>query len=820
MDQQIVSDMPDSLHPDLLRRVCSEEEVIDAQNTSALDDLFVGVAQERLLQTLDLALGESSKNNVFIAGISGPRALNAVKTYVTQYLKAGNSPSTAKDWCYLYNFDTTLEPIVIATDKGKGKALKERMSKVLEELRERIPAALVRDEVVAEREQIHTAFQSWRDVTSAQIIHDAKEEGILVVFGEQTMVYIIDTAKEPEVKEGRKIIPTLDSDARDALPAEKLQALDAVQNKWVHRVRMTFVEDQRRGREASEGTVELNRRVVREAVDSVFKKFRIVSSEQATAYGDKLKNFAIDNFAIFTEEYRQQQQESRAPQQNMFIPWTINVLVDNSEREIPPVVVDYDGTFQDLVGRVERVGGNYGVLYTDHTMISAGSIADANGGYLIVDAMNVLRNTGSYDVIKRVLNNGILKIEDLMSFYGMGSTIPLQPRPIPVNIKVIMIGSRHLWDLLAHYDDPEFLDHFELKAEVAPEVARTPQETSALAAWTRQYARANQLLTPENGALQRLVEHTGRLADSQQRLSTDFRELEPVVSEASHLAKRAGADVISAGHVRQALERKFYRSDLYYRRWQEMIRDKKIILPLKGTEVGQMTILAVMDFGDIRLGFPGRLTCTWAMGRPGFVSIERESKMAGKILHKGELTVQGYLKSLFAKNKQLALEVTYTAEQTYSMVDGDSASMALFYCIISSLADVPIRQDIAITGSMSQRGEPQPIGGVNEKIEGFFDCCTINGLTGTQGVIIPRSNAGDLMLNERVVEAVASDAFHIWAIDDIAQGARILMGMDAGSRLPGFAFTPGSLFDLVDKQLFQIARTARNFSKEQDDMII
>ena len=253
-----------------------------------------------------------------------------------------------------------------------------------------------------------------------------------------------------------------------------------------------------------------------------------------------------------------------------------------------------------------------------------------------------------------------------------------------------------------------------------------------------------------------------------------------------------------------------------------MIKKGELIIPMSGQEVGQMTILAVMGMGDVSLGFPSLLTSTWSVGRPGFMSIERESKMAGQILHKGELTVQGYLESLFAKKYPLSLKITYTAEQTYGPVDGDSASMALFYCIISALAEVPITQGIAITGSLSQYGKPQPIGGVNPKLEGFFDCCTLNGLTGNQGVIIPQSNAADLMLSERVVEAVEQGQFHIWPIDNIKDGIRILMRREAGDRLPDYTFTPDSVFDLVSKQLFEAANNARNFfsNKDRDDLMI
>jgi len=820
MAEQAISVVPIPLTFDALRRVCTEQEITETpadtkQEGSILDDLFIGVDQSRLLQALQLGLHESSKNHIFITGLSGPHALNAIRTFVNDFLKNSDKKAPEpKDWCYIYNFDNPLEPIAIALNKGRGLALKERMEKLLLELQERIPAALVEDEVVTQRQSITLGMGMWWESERFRIVQGAREEGMWVSFeGEFPSAGLISRNRREIEREGRIITPLMETkELQDLSPDERSERI-AVRDKWIHRLNMAQVEYERRLREMQQTLTELGRRVIGKTVDNAFARVRLTSSERATAYSQKLKTYAIDNFGIFDPT---NQQEHPSPHEKPFLPWAVNVLVDNNNQEIPPVIVDYNGTFEGLVGNIRRVASNGGVIYTDHTMINAGSVARANNGYLIVDAMNILQNSGSYQMLKRVLSNEVLKIEDLMSFYGMGSMMPLEPMPIPLNIKVIMVGSPYLWSMLA-YLDPEFLNHFEIKAEVAASVDWTPQETYMLARWTRRYGQVNNLLPFQDDALRRIVEHAGRLADTQTQLSTDFRQLEPIVREASYLAAQENAEGVNASHVRSALERKFYRSNLRYQRRQERIRDKKIILPLRGEAVGQMTILAVSDLGDMQIGFPARLTCEWSMGRPGFVSIHREAKLAGNILTKGELTVQKRLTSLFAKKHPLALDISYTAEQTYGIIDGDSASMALFYVIISALSNVPLRQDIAITGSLSQRGEVQPIGGANEKIEGFFESCAITGLTGTQGVIIPQSNASDLMLNDRVLDGVRDGTFHIWAINTVDEGMRILMGKEAGERKPDFTFTENSVYDLVDKQLRETVLNARSFFKNTED---
>lgn len=823
MAEQKISLMPPSLTLDLLRRICTQQEVREASDTKQekgmLNDLFIGADQPRFEQALQLGLHESSRNHIFIAGLSGPRALSGVQTFVNSFLKSETKKAAeTKDWCYIHNFDDPLEPIVISLNRGRGTALKERMEKLLSELQERIPAALVQDEALTQRQTIMLGMGMWWDSERFRITQEAREEEVWISFeGEYPSVGLISRTQKEITREGRTITPIMNPrELQDLSPDEREERI-ATQDKWIHVVNMAGVEYQRRLRHMQEAVSKLNRDVVGKVVDDSFARVRFTSSEHAASYAQKLKNYTIDNFEIFNQG---NEQGSPPPHHKPFLPWAINVMVDNGKQEIPPVIVDHDGTFENLVGNIRRVAGNGNILYTDHTMIVAGSLAQANNGYLIVDAMNILRNTGSYQMLKRVLSNEVLKIEDIMSFYGMGSGVALEPMPIPLHVKVIMVGSHYLWSMLAYYD-PEFLDHFELKAEVAPRVDWTTQEANALANATRHYAHMGKLLPFQDDALQRIVEHAGRLADTQTKLSTDFRQLEPIMREASYLAGQESAERVNASHVRNAIERKFYRSDWRYQRMQSMIRDKKIILPLKGEAVGQITILSVGNLGDIRIGFPGRLTCEWSMGRPGFISIQREAKLAGNILTKGELTVQKALESLFAKKYPFAVNISYSDEQTYGKVDGDSASMALFYCIISALADVPIRQDIAITGSLSQRREPQPIGGVNEKVEGFFETCAITGLTGTQGVIIPASNAKDLMLNDRVLDAVRDSAFHIWAIDTVAEGMRILMGMEAGERKSDFTFTENSVYNLVDKQLRDIAINARRFFKnEEDDLLI
>lgn len=818
-EQHIAFLVPDPLAINLLRRTCTEEEIsfmAGEHKTTTPDDLFIGVDQGRFTSALEFGLSDSSQGHIFITGLSGPRALNAIKKHVGDFLKTQGSAAYApQDWCYLHNFTNPLEPISVFLGKGRGKSLKDRMAKLLTDLQERVHGELTRDDIVAQRQQRTSDLRNWWESLRTSIVREAKQEGIYVDYrNEYTVVRPLSYLPKSEKNTDDKDVPALmQTEELDVLAPQDRQRIVVAHEKWIHRVNMSGVEYQKRSRETREAITALDHGVVCDAVEEAFKEIGFRSSEKVSSYGQQLKDFAIEQF---TPQY--EEQPNKPQMQNPGLPWNVNVLVDSSQQEGPPIIVDYDGTFQSLVGQIQRIANNQGVAYTDHTMIGPGSIVEANGGYLIVDAMNVLRNTGSYDVLKRVMNNEMLKIEDPMSFYGMGSTVPLQPAPIPIKMKVIMIGSMYLWHLLAHHD-PEFLQHFDLKAEVTSEVDWNAQEVTALGQWTQAYAKDKKLLPLENRALQRIVEHAARLADSQHKLSTDYASIEPIVHEASYIALKDQHTYVSAIHVRRAIETKFYRANFRYQRMQQMIRDKKILLPLKGERVGQITILAVADFGDMQIGLQNRLTAGWSIGRPGFLSIHREAGLAGDILKKGEMTVQSALLGLFAKRYPMAVNITYTIEQTYNGIDGDSASMALFYAIVSSLSGIPIRQDIAITGSLSQWCEPQVIGGLNEKIEGFFDTCAFSGLIGTQGVIFPEANRDDLMLSERVIEAVAEGKFSLWACRDINHGMQILMNAETGTQNPNYSFTEGSVYHLVDKQLQTIARNARDFFKKEDDGI-
>ncbi|MDP3769365.1 MAG: ATP-binding protein [bacterium] len=816
MNDMPLSAMPSELEPSLLRRTCTDEDLVGATKPlNIFDDLFIGVDQGRLLQALELGLHDSSKSHIFVAGLSGPQALDALKSFVMNFLKSKDKKSPEpKDWCYIYNFDDSLQPIAIALEHGKGKRLKERLEKILADLQEKIPAALTREDMVHKRQQINIGLQIWGDSNRREIIRGAKQDDILVLFekGEAFVNPISKKTQQPSRRGKEKPPQFMGPDELETHSPEEQDRLRQNQVKWLLKVQMHFVELTEKSTKATDATIEVNREAVRETVKEIFDRLLTVrSSKNAESYVEKLKTYTVEHYGIFDRRYQQQHQQ-QAPHDDLFLPWKVNVYVDNSEQSGPPVVVEPNGTFQDFVGRIERVGGGHGLIYTDHTKIGAGSVQRANGGYLIIDAMSLLQNQ-SYPVLKRILNNEIVKTEEYSSFLGVGSTVPLQPRPIPLNVKVILAGSRSLWSMFAHHD-PEFFDHFDIKAEISPIVDWTPQEASALSAWTKRYAQIQSLVPPDKSALKRIIEHSSRMADSSKSLSTDYGKIDPVLREASFLAEKEKAPHISVVHVRSAIDRKFYRSSLAQEYRQRMIRDRKILLPLKGEAVGQITIMSVNDFGDMMVGFPGRVTVQWSMGKPGFLSIHKEAGLGGDILKKAELTVQSHLLSMFAKKYPFSVAVSYTKEQVYGMVDGDSASIALFVALLSALSGIAIRQDIAITGSLSLFGEPQPIGGANEKIEGFFESCSLTGLTGTQGIIIPRSNLDELMLNERVVEAVENHMFHLWPINNENEVIRILMGKDAGKLEENYAYTPGSVYDVVDKKLFEVARNARQFFSE------
>jgi lon-related putative ATP-dependent protease len=537
---------------------------------------------------------------------------------------------------------------------------------------------------------------------------------------------------------------------------------------------------------------------------------------EVVAHLDEVRDDILENLDQFRTEPSEAEADPPAlpfrrsdAQELLARRYEANLVVDRVGAQGAPVVIELNPTYSNLFGRIEQEA-QFGALVTDFSLIRGESLHRANGGYLVLPVEDLLRNPFAWEGLKRALENREILIEDAASQVGFITTKSLKPQPIPLRVKVILIGRPDLYQLLRAYDE-RFSELFKVKADFDSRMDRTEASIQDYAAFVCTVCEAEGLKHLDDGALAKVVEHGSRLVEDQEKLSTRFGEISDVIREASYYATAEDAPLVSAAHVQRAIEERFYRSNLIQERIQEMVKRGSILIDVTGQKVGQVNGLSVLGLGDISFGQPSRITASIALGRDGVMDIEREAEMGGPIHTKGVLILSGYLAEQYARNRPLSLSARLVFEQSYSGVDGDSASSTELYAILSSLADLPIKQGIAVTGSVNQKGEVQAIGGVNEKIEGFFEVCKAGGLTGKQGVMIPSSNVPNLMLKEEVVEAVRQGKFHVWPVRTIDEGIEILTGVPAGKRQADGTFETGRVHYLADRRLEELAETMCKF---------
>jgi lon-related putative ATP-dependent protease len=493
--------------------------------------------------------------------------------------------------------------------------------------------------------------------------------------------------------------------------------------------------------------------------------------------------------------------------------YTVNVLVTHKDGKGAPCVYESNPTYFNLLGRLEHKF-QYGVATTDFSMIKAGSLHRANGGYIVIDALDLLRNMFSYDALKRAIRNREIRLEDIWEQYRLISTTTVRPEAIPLSVKVILVGTPYIYYLLYSLDE-DYRELFKVKADFDNRMDATEETVHKYAAFIASTTKKDKTLPFDRTGVAGIVEYGARLAGHQKKLSSQFSEVNDLVREASYWARKAESPVVKGEHVEKALEEKIFRSNRIEERIQEMMVEGTIIVDTSGEKVGQINGLAVLGMGDYMFGNPSRITARTYTGKSGVVNIERETKMSGKIHEKAILIITHYINSTYARKKPISFSASITFEQLYDMVEGDSASCAELFVILSSLSGIPLKQNLAITGSMDQHGEVQPIGGVNEKIEGFFDLCRVRGLDGTQGVIIPRKNMNNLMLKKDVLEAVKNGTFSIYAIDRVEEGLELLTGIPAGELKDDGTWPEGSVNYLVMKRLEEITQAYKDTEKKE-----
>jgi lon-related putative ATP-dependent protease len=797
----VVSEVPVSE----LRRTCDPRSL--ACDTSAdLVPLEAIIGQDRAVRSLQFGLEIKEVGfNVYVAGVPGTGRTTATRRFLENIAKAKPVPP---DWCYVTDFRDSYRPKALSLPPGRALEFAADMKKLVELARKEIRRAFESEEYAAKKEQTVKAFREKRDDLFLRISEEAKREGFVI---ETTPVGLFTIP----VVNGK---PMTDESFL-ALKPERRKEITEKREKLQADLQATARQASGLERTATEELNKMDREVALYAlgpvVDELKQKYRDVPG--VIAHLDAVRDDMLANRSQFMAEPEAQQAlpfPMPSAEDMLSRKYAVDVIVDNSELKGAPVVTEMNPTYNNLFGRIEKEA-QFGALITDFSMIRGGSIHRANGGYLVLPAEEVLLNLFSWDSLKRALKNKEIGIEEAAERLGFMATKSLLPQAIPLDLKVVLIGQPILYYAL-HAADENFGELFKVKADFDTRMERSDANVKDYVAFVCRLCSQQGLKHLDGEALARVVEHGSRIAEDQEKLSTRFGEIADLVKEANYYATRDKADYVTASHVEQAIEAKLYRSNLLQERIQEMIKRGTIMIDVAGKKVGQVNGLSVTDLGDIAFGQPSRITASISLGREGVIDIEREVKLGGPIHSKGVMILSGYLAEKYAHDKPLSLSARLAFEQSYGGVEGDSASSAELYALISSLAGLPIKQSIAVTGSVNQKGEVQAIGGVNEKIEGFFEVCKAKGPLAGQGVVIPQSNVSNLMLKPEVVAAVREGAFHIWPVKTIDEGMEVLTGWKAGARSADGSFEQGTVNFLVDKSLSKLAEIMKDFAKEAE----
>ena len=796
--------MPDNLwelKPENLRAAC-DINTLGFETTSDLAPLkFKVVAQGRAQRALEFGLGiKDHEYNIYVAGPRHARKTETIKDYVSELAAKEPCPP---DYLYVHNFKEPERPRSLVLPTGRGRTFKTDMEELLTNLKIHVPEIFESEEYNNRREALVSQFTKERNAILQELDTRANQEGFILNISHTGLMLFPGKEGKPMAEEELK---ALSEEERESL-RKRSNALHAEMNEAIAKIRRMEKEFQEAERKLDQ---DIALAAVGQNIEDLVEKYQ--DYPQVTEYlkeveGDILKN--IDDF----------KKKSGGPSplpfpmpEPSFTQYQVNLFVDNAECKGAPVILETNPNYTNLLGGVER-RAQFGALVTDFTLIRPGSLHRANGGFLILNIMDLLRWFFSYEALKRCLKEREIKIEDLAEQMGFIAARTLQPQPIPLSIKVILIGDPYLYQLLFTYDD-DFGKLFKIKAQFDWEMKKTPEHVGEFCALVATYCKDEKLLPIDRTGMARLIEHAQELTGRQEKLTLQLKDVLDVVKEANYWARTNEHQVINGEDIDKAIEEKTYRSDLPEEKLQEFIDDGMLFIETAGAVVGQINGLSVYTLGDHAFGRPTRITASYSLGKEGVVAIDREAKLAGNIHNKGVLILASFLKGRFARNKPLTLSANLTFEQSYGMVEGDSASMAELLTLMSVLADVPMKQNIAITGSVSQRGEAQPIGGVNWKIEGFYKVCKSRGLDGTQGVVIPKTNVKDLMLKKEVVEACKAGKFHVWAVGAVDEALELMTGLPAGKLQADGTFEADSVNARVDDTLRRLMEMAREFMQE------
>ena len=785
------------------------------KTTDDIEPLKEIIGQHRGVEAFRFGAGIKKEGyNIFVTGVSGTGRLSTVKRLLEEIsAKDGKVPD---DLCYINNFKNNESPVLLKLKAGLGKELRKDVHNFVETLKKEVPRLFEGQEYINRKKEIMEEYEKKGKGFFKELDKRVRNEGFALVDIQ------IGQIKRPEV------MPLVDGNPvhidqveemveKGRFPKEEFEEMKAKHASLREEIDQIFLELRDLQKEIQRNTEEMDRLLfMKTAADGIrpFKE-KYANEKVDTFFKDMLEDMG-DNLQIFATRPQEVMPglPFAFPQGDAFQPYQVNLLVDNSEQKGPPVIVESYPTYRNLFGSIERVVDRSGVWRTDFSKIKAGSFIKANGGYLVLNLLDAAMEAGVWPALKRSLKTSKMEIQTYDPFY-LFTTTGLKPEPIEMDAKVVIISNAYLYQLLIAYDE-DVTKIFKVRADFDTSMNRDEDSVLKFSRFIKRKVDEDHLKPFDNKAIAALVEHAVRMTGRQEKISTSFPMLRDIVQEADYWAGQDGKSKVSADHIDRAIDARIYRSNLVEEHIQEMIDRGSLMIDTDGEVVGQVNGLAVYSLGDHMFGKPSRITASTSMGRAGIINIERESDLSGNTHNKGVLILGGYLRKKYAQDKPLSISASIAFEQSYGGVDGDSASSTEIYALLSSLSAVPIKQYIAVTGSINQKGEVQAIGGVNEKIEGFYDCCRKTGLTGKQGVMIPETNVKDLMLRKDVVEAVKKGQFHIYSVRSIDEGIEILTGKKAGESKADGTYPKGTVNYLINEKLMSLAEGLSKFGKENN----
>ncbi|WP_292727025.1 Lon protease family protein [Methanoculleus sp.] len=774
---------------------------VECASTGEIRPMEEIIGQERALRALRFGLEIREKGfNVYTSGAQGTGRMRAVRSFLDELAKA---KTRASDWVYVHNFENQYEPNAIALPAGRGPRFREDMKRFIEEARQALPRAFESEEYAKRRDETLQSLQGNRTDLIARINQRAQEAGFIIQMSPIGLLTIPVINGRPVPEEEFVTLP-------DDVRAEVQRRRDALNAELRSTLRQ--VQDiERQGAEAVKG---VNHDIALYAIGNLVAELKedYADVPEIPVYVDAVQNDILDNLQAFLGV---PEQPGAPPQFQAFIrelpfrKYDVNVVVDNADAGGAPVIVEQNPTFQNLLGKIEKEV-QFGIFTTDFTMIRPGSLHKANGGYLILNVEDLLRTPLSWDGLKTALKTGEAVIEEPGERMGFITAKTIKPEPVPLDIKVALIGTPMIYQLLYRMD-PDFKELFKVKADFDIVMDRNDENAGKYADFMCNLVREENLRHLDREAIARVIEYGSRLAADKEKLSTQFAAVADLIREANFYAASDGAEQIGKQHVMKTIDEKVYRSNLIQEKIQEYIQREIFLIETEGEKVGQVNGLSVIGLGDFAFGRPSKVTASIGVGREGIMDIEREAALGGPIHTKGVLIISGYLNNNYARDKPLGLSARLVFEQSYEGIEGDSASSTELYALLSALSGLPLKQYLAVTGSVNQKGEVQAIGGVNEKLEGFFEVCKAKGLNGDQGALIPASNVQNLMLKEEILEAAKAGKFRIYPVRTIDEGIEVLTGVPAGTRREDGTYEEGTVNYLVDRRLREMAETLKGF---------